>query len=237
MFSCFFCDDTMNPSRQEWYPREMNIFTTSDSYRLRVWRTSSIFRKKRGFSILEILIALVIITTLIALGGPKLANMRTRQSLSSTVDGVVNLLQRMRAQALGRTELMGAKFEAGKVFSFMDLNTNGSFDTGIDQVLSSYEYKTGVLVASGCGSNSIDPTSRPYVYIDGKGFVGVYSGGAFTHKNWQIFLYHPDLADGKKSREVEALSNGLIEKIRLGNAGHVIPNPKEANKNGLICGP
>lgn len=190
---------------------------------------------RSGFSIVEIMLALVILAILMSVGAFMISGPFKRQDLATTVDGLTQLIQRGRSQASTRSELIGVKFEATRAFSFIDSNANGAYNSSTDSLLTTYNFRGPVEVASGCGNNAIEVGTREYMYFNAQGFVGEAPSGTFAIKDWQVFLYHPRMDTSFRAREIEALSNGLVEKIKPTEAGNVSTNARQANKAGAIC--
>src|SRR3990172_7916270 len=106
--------------------------------------------KKRGFTLLELMITMVIVATLLSAGLITMRGYIPKQRLLSTVSGLENLLSRAQSEATARSHWTCIKFSGSSPITatlFVDEDSNHGANsdtcgTGTDLKISSLPFKS-----------------------------------------------------------------------------------------------
>lgn len=191
-------------------------------------------RRPAGFSLVEILIVLSIAVVLFVKASQFFLGDLATSDLNTSRDLAVNFIQRARMTAQTRSAYVGLTFSSQRMVMYLDTDQDGLQDAG-EATLGDLTYRGAVRIAETCGDNAIDSTTRNKLTFNSLGFVGTVSGATFAKDSWQLFLIHPSIDAGKRAREIEILSSGLIEKIPAGQSGYAAANARQANVGTSDC--
>ena len=92
-------------------------------------------RNNKGFSIMELMTVIGIISILAAIAIPGFIDWRSNAQLGSAARNVYSTFQKAKLESVRRNENCGIKFRANDYVIYMDSNLNFDFDAGTDEVI------------------------------------------------------------------------------------------------------
>ncbi len=190
---------------------------------------------RSGFSIIEMVLVLAIASFLFVKASQFFIVDVQKGDLIASRDMVVNFIQRARSLAQVNSQYVAVTFQSKKLTMYQDTNKSGTMD-GSEMVHSELNLRGDVQLLEGCGNNAASTTLNSSITFNQFSFAGTVASSVFTKKSLQVFIYHPKLPLGSRTREVEILSSGLVEKILDGQSGYVSVNARQANFAGVDCG-
>ncbi len=182
----------------------------------------------KGFTILEILVALAIVTVLVSASLMSLSGSKTKQDLLTTGNGLVDTLRRAQSRATAQKKWLGLCFKqdgSGHQFARIynpELSTNNypSNDDcdSSEMTILTFQFKPGVELCQNCDSNIALNKS---IFFRKDGRTTVRNG---TPTGFEICLIGVNLQAGNRAREVEITSMGLVKLNNMNDAAGYLNN-------------
>jgi prepilin-type N-terminal cleavage/methylation domain-containing protein len=173
-------------------------------------------RKRYGFSLLEMMIALVIVGILMVVGGTYLHNRRPVTNLNGAATRVWGELQNARAAAVRRNAPVVIRWSAGgitrisnsekkaNIITFVDLNRDGVYSSE-DTLVSEYEFPKGV---------NVDTPGEATFRFTPKGYFEDLNNGASP---WD-FVLSTEGDEDSETRGIRVFIPGSMRYFFAGNA-------------------
>ncbi len=176
----------------------------------------------RGVTLVELIIAIIIITVLLSVALLTLAGNRHKQNLQDTVNGIVDLLNRAASESSSQLKIKGVCFKNGvngPYFQIYDPTLNAAglptdVDCGSGEVTDTkFEFRPDVSLCTNCDSY-VDFNKSLFFKPGG---IPINSSGALA--GYEICVIHGSLAPGTRAREVEVTTGGVIQAVKPGQTG------------------
>lgn len=152
--------------------------------------------RSRGFTLIELLMVMAIAAILMGLAAPSFRNMLINQKLASSASTLLADVMQARNEALAKNRrvtvepVSGTDWKAGWVV-YVDLNNNGSYDSGSDTLISQSGAVPSVLAVT--GKNGATPPAN--FSFDARGFLQANAGSrvvfasADTSRQKHVIVY------------------------------------------------
>lgn len=130
--------------------------------------------RKRGFTLIELLVTVTVLAILVSVGIPSMIDFARNNRRAAATNLLVTDVQRARSSAAstGRNSVL-CHSSSGTACSgdttpdwsegwmlFSDVNSNGTYDSGVDTLLSRGAPLDGVVMSSNVGSFTFKPSIR-----------------------------------------------------------------------------
>lgn len=181
-----------------------------------VWKNKPFVGSTRGFTLIELIVALLVVAVLATIALPGMRDFILEQRLRTQVNDFVSDLNFARSEAIKRRSRIGVcpgtsagcsgtNWNNGRVV-FLDANNDATWSAG-DQVLRFREE----LV-----SNTLNPNGVSRIIFDSMGAVSVGAG---------TFTFCDPVRGSDAGRSVVLTSTGLMRTCRPGDPSPSCPNP------------
>lgn len=123
-------------------------------------------KRKTGFTLMELMIAIAIISILAAVATPPVLQWFQNRKIVSATQTVFSSLQSARLQSVKENELTIVSFDSSNSYRvFLDLNQNHVWDAGTDRMLDRVKLPDGVIISS-----AAFPAGTKWIGFNGQGF-------------------------------------------------------------------
>jgi prepilin-type N-terminal cleavage/methylation domain-containing protein len=92
-------------------------------------------RNNKGFTIIELMTVIGILSILTAIAIPGFIDWRSNAQLGSAARNVYSTFQKAKMESVRRNENCGVEFRANDFVIYLDSNLNFNFDAGTDEVI------------------------------------------------------------------------------------------------------
>lgn len=192
-------------------------------------------RNAKGFTLIEIMITLIIVVILSSIGFISMSGYLPKQRLIASQNFLESILQRGQNEAYTRSSRVGVRFTPGAsnvvlATVFVDANSDYIQNSGENELTHVSLRNDVSFTKSNCpgvnlgtvASCDYSTTLDCYVFFDGSGqavdsTVGPAQG---TPIDYELFLYSDKLENGTNTREVEVLGSGMVQAIKIAQAGN-----------------
>ena len=192
----------------------MNAFT------LPTWKR----RMARGFTMLELLVVMVLLSVLLTLAAPSFITFQRNSELTTTSNEFLAALTAARAEAMKRqlrtfvVPADGSSWQSGWIV-FVDANSNvttgsTSMEAGIDIEVARHAALSSTLaITTPTGSTGFVDGGAKYAMFNGSGFMALLSsGGGFAN-------HALDITNGSESRRIIANATGRVRVCKPADSG------------------
>ena len=184
-------------------------------------------KKARGFSLIELLIGVAIITVLGVLTMRSIGESQQRESLLKVANQVVDQLRKAQSDAKLYGEFRGVCFkkrstdQSNYTVLYKPQLASGSTLPSDNDCGDSTEQNTGPIVDFSrpikfCVNCDAKVNVDSSIFFDSDGMTSEFNG---AHTVYEICLYNRDLIAGTAAREIEVGVNGDIQLIPLAGQG------------------
>ena len=125
---------------------------------------------RRGFTLIEMLVALVVVSLVLLIGLPKFSSAMTSQNLRGSRTVVINMLAKARAASTESNRLTWLKVSGNKAWILARPRTDGAAGADTLGVVEDLNKRYGTTVAM----------SRDSIGFDPRGIASELGGGAVT---------------------------------------------------------
>jgi type IV fimbrial biogenesis protein FimT len=155
-------------------------------------------KSQAGFSLIELMIVVLIVSVIGTLGGPIMTETVKNNRVRAEADRILSTLNLTRSEAVKRnlpvsicrssngTSCIGNWVDGWIVFT--DTDSDNTVDAGVDQVIRVYE---GLNVGYTLGG-TVNPDTLTYFgdgsYAGGAGTITICSPGAIPSQGWRLML-------------------------------------------------
>lgn len=188
-------------------------------------------RKIAGYTLIEIMITLIIATTLISMGVFTLTSYMPKQRLLDALETTEQSLSRAQLEATSRSVWACINFIAAPAGQAPSLEVRMDSDSdrvceSTDQLITTQQLRPNISFAActGTGSagaeNSFDFSSSA-LWFDTSGVPRNCVLTTCTPTSFQLVVRNSDLSPSNMAREVEAVSSGLIAIVNRNEKGYM----------------
>ena len=180
--------------------------------------------RNRGFTIIELLIALVVLSIIISAAVMYLTGKKKKQDLLDTGNGLVDTVRRAQSQALAEKKWFGLCFKSDsttgeqyvKIYDPELTTSNYPSDndcSSAESAIYTFKFKPGIEVCTNCDANiALDKS----IFFNRYGRTVIQNG---TPTGFEICLINGGSSGTRMAREVEVTSMGIVKMNKLGDAG------------------
>lgn len=133
----------------------------------------------RGFTLIELMVTVAMLSVLIAIGAPSLATFRRNAELTSFTNTMLAALNGARGEAMkrGRNAMMvpadGSSWSSGWIV-FVDVDRSQAYEAANDIAILTREAPPSYLTIN---PNGVAASSPPYLMFDASGYARTRTGG------------------------------------------------------------
>lgn len=173
-------------------------------------------RRRRGFTLIELMVVISLVAILLGLAAPNFITMRRNAELTTTANEFLAAMSAARAEAMKRQQRSfvvpadGADWASGWI-AFVDVNNNVTslameMEDGVDVEITRHAaLPSSVTVPLSAASTGFDDAGVKYAMFNGNGFMTLIGGGFPAGAAHSI-----DITNGTESRRIIANTTGRI---------------------------